>query len=295
MSTRLIINADDFGAHAQVNEAIRLGFEKGALSSASLLANGTHTEEAIKLARTLTLPVGLHLNLTMGTALAPPKAVPALLDESGNFKFSAGQLIRRLTLGKQGALLAQIRAEFEAQLAFVADHGLKLTHLDSHQHVHMIPAVFAVMQECAGRFNITRCRFSRELLLLELMRRHPLQIMARQNIIKWCVLRTMAWRIHPNLLCPDEFFGVIHSGLIDEAILQGIIKRLPKERSLEIALHPCLPLAAQVGYAKTPWMKEFLAEPGRVLEFHAVMAASIKELIAEREIELINFAQLEKS
>ena len=37
---KLIINGDDFGMHASINQAIENSFEKGILTSASLVANG---------------------------------------------------------------------------------------------------------------------------------------------------------------------------------------------------------------------------------------------------------------
>jgi len=48
---RLIINADDFGLTAGVNRAIVEAHERGVVSSATLMANGSAFDDAVALAR----------------------------------------------------------------------------------------------------------------------------------------------------------------------------------------------------------------------------------------------------
>ena len=44
---RLIINADDFGIHHEVNLAVAKAFDQGVLTSTSLLASGPAFNEAV--------------------------------------------------------------------------------------------------------------------------------------------------------------------------------------------------------------------------------------------------------
>ena len=50
-SNKIIINADDFGYNATVNRAIIKSFQRGLISSSSLMANMPGFEDAIGLVR----------------------------------------------------------------------------------------------------------------------------------------------------------------------------------------------------------------------------------------------------
>jgi predicted glycoside hydrolase/deacetylase ChbG (UPF0249 family) len=63
---RLIVNADDLGCGPARDRGIFRAFQQGIVTSASLLANGRTFAEAAREARTLGLPVGVHLNLAEG-------------------------------------------------------------------------------------------------------------------------------------------------------------------------------------------------------------------------------------
>lgn len=63
---KLIINADDLGICRERDEGIFELFEKGCISSASILMNSINCEESICRAKKVGLPLGLHLNLTEG-------------------------------------------------------------------------------------------------------------------------------------------------------------------------------------------------------------------------------------
>ena len=49
---RVIINADDFGIHTNVNQGIIAAHQQGILTSTSLLAGGPAFDEAVELAKT---------------------------------------------------------------------------------------------------------------------------------------------------------------------------------------------------------------------------------------------------
>ena len=59
---KVIINADDFGLHELVNNAIEKAHQNGVLSSATLLACGEAFESAVSIAqKNVCLGVGVHL------------------------------------------------------------------------------------------------------------------------------------------------------------------------------------------------------------------------------------------
>ena len=143
----LIVNADDFGLNDAANAGIIDSHLAGSVTSTTLMVNAPATERAAMLAQQHpALGIGLHLNLTWGRPLSPPKDVSALVDGAGLF-LPRERLARRLLLGRVPA--RQIQCELNAQAVRLAQLGIHATHVDSHQHVHGFGVVFsAVAAHC---------------------------------------------------------------------------------------------------------------------------------------------------
>ena len=140
MVRHLIVNADDFGLARSASTGIIDVYQAGQLSSTTLMVNMPGTEEAVDLAeRHPGLGVGLHFNLTEGRPLTDARS---LVDSDGAFLLR-GELIRRSVRGRVKP--SDITRELTAQLDRFVSLGLTPTHLDSHQHVHMVPTVFRAM------------------------------------------------------------------------------------------------------------------------------------------------------
>jgi predicted glycoside hydrolase/deacetylase ChbG (UPF0249 family) len=141
----LIVNADDFGLSKAVNDGIGRAHADGIVTSASLLANMSGFDHAVKLARrTPTLGVGLHVNLTYGKPLAPANAVSSLVGAEGHFSDKRSEWLEE-----------HVEREMELQLAKLLAAGLHPTHLDSHHHIHIeVPSVYAAMKKLAKRLGI---------------------------------------------------------------------------------------------------------------------------------------------
>lgn len=136
----VIIHADDFGLAPGINRAIEEGLETGALHSASILLGGAHAEAALAWAASHPeFDFGVHLNLTQGRPVLAEERVPSLVDKDGRF-FPLGSLLARLALGRVEP--QEIVAEWRAQIAVTRGAGVRISHLDSHQHVHLIPKIF---------------------------------------------------------------------------------------------------------------------------------------------------------
>lgn len=134
----LIVNADDFGMSRGITDGVILAHRYGFVTSASLMAKMPAAEYAVsRLASTPRLSVGVHLNVTAGEPVLPPQQVPTLVDANGRFH-GAGVMSRKLW--QWSAAGSEIEAEFRAQIQWIKSRGVKPTHADSHQHMHIYPA-----------------------------------------------------------------------------------------------------------------------------------------------------------
>jgi predicted glycoside hydrolase/deacetylase ChbG (UPF0249 family) len=138
---RLIVNADDFGLTHGVNRAVAELHAHGLLTSATLMARAAATEDAIALAlKTPSLSVGCHVVLVDGEPVLPQREIPTLADaKTGMFHPTLASFLRHALTGTIKP--AEIEAETAAQIAGMQTRGLRLTHIDTHKHTHMFPAV----------------------------------------------------------------------------------------------------------------------------------------------------------
>jgi hypothetical protein len=283
----LVINADDLSIHPDIDAGIVSAYRNGALTSCTMLMTTAHVEATMRqVVRPGLLPVGLHLSLTLGKAVAPPAEVPDLIDGEGHLKLSAARLLIRPSGPR---VLAQIRREFEAQLALARDYGLAPTHADSHQHVHMAPEIFAVVEELLPRFGIRRIRFCRERLPRFAFGRDAPALLRRLNPLKWALLRWRAAGLRPSLETTDGFFGVVYSGALTRRALWALIETVPPDRSLEIGIHPGFPAPMGGGFYPRPGYNDFIASPARRLEHDILVDPGTIALIRRRGLALCGF------
>lgn len=137
MPRHVIVNADDFGLSPHENAVILAAFQAGVISSATAMANMPAFAAACTLAQQPLLKgrVGLHFNLTYGRPLSRAiLAQPTFCNDAGEFDLSLPR--HRLWLNRQQR--AAVQAELQAQWQQCLDHGVRPSHLDSHQHVHNI-------------------------------------------------------------------------------------------------------------------------------------------------------------
>ena len=233
-----IVSADDFGISPGVNNAVIGAHKNGSLTHASILVNMPFSREAYarKSNEAPGLRVGLHLNLSMGAPVSPPGTVNVLVDGEGMFRhgFLGLSLLPVFTLKKKEVLL-QVEMEIESQIKECLRHGIKPGHIDSHQHIHTIPWIFAITLKLAEKYNIDRVRILNESLLNSLKLPHRLRMLSGGGLLKYLVLKMF---YYVNGRKSDiYFFSVLHSG----RITPDLMKKLKKPggfAGMEIMLHP---------------------------------------------------------
>lgn len=154
---RIIINADDFGSNSYVNDRIIELMSQRRITSATLIANAPAVEEAVRrVPRGVNYSIGVHLNLTEFQPLTPPKEMGILgscLDEKGCFAQKLIQAVK-MTLQLREAIFKELCLQVEKILSL----GIKVSHFDSHHHVHTIPALFPVVKRLQRHFGVRKVR-----------------------------------------------------------------------------------------------------------------------------------------
>ncbi len=231
---RVIVTADDFGASPEVNEAIERAHREGILGSASLMVAGPAAADAVARAGRLPgLAVGLHLVVSRGVPVLPPREVPALTDRDGRFRhdLTAAGFAYFFSVAARRQLAREIRAQFRA----FAATGLVLDHADVHNHMHLHPTVFSLLVEIGCEFGLRAVRLPYE----------PLAAGSRfSRRLAWPILRGWTAVLKARLrrrgyACNDYLFGMADSGAIDAALLERYVRSLPDGVS-EIHLHPAV-------------------------------------------------------
>ena len=232
--TRVILNADDFGlapAHTRRVAALRA---KGLLSDVSLLANGTSFDEAALGLRGAALSeTGVHLCITGGERpVSAPRDVPSLL--SGvSFRAHWPGVLLALTAGR--IRRAEVEREWEAQIARAEGAGLRVTHLDSHQNLHLHPFLFPVAVALALQFRVPFVRAPRA---DDPPGRPDAPPLSRLRARLLALLGSRGRRLldEAGLPEPPRVLGLAEAGHMTAARFARAIANLP-EGDYEVALH----------------------------------------------------------
>lgn len=272
-SRLLIVNADDFGISEGVNRAILEAHQRGILTSTTAMANMPSFEHAAQLAlEHPTLGVGVHLNLTTGNPLLPRAQVPTLVGDEGRL-LPMSQVVRGLTFGRLDH--RQMEMELSAQVEKMMEAGLRITHLDSHHHLHVHPVLQPIAVRIALRYGIWAIRCPVEFGLGETMHRAGMLLASthhpeprtqssepstrhpsvpspqsspespRSLYLKTMVL-TLLGRLlrmrarRAGLATPDHFRGLLLGVAFSTRDLHGVLLHLP-EGTTELMCHPGYP------------------------------------------------------
>jgi len=231
---QLIVNADDWGLTPGVNRGILRAFQGGIVTSASLLVTGSAFEEAVALAQqNPELDVGLHLALVEERAVLGHDVLPTLVNETGQFPRTSGEFIRRAFLGRIN--WDEVEREIAAQIARFQKTGLRLSHINSHQHLHMFPPVFQIVRRLThGMDNVWI--------------RDPAGPWRKSPGVQ---LRRWLQQLALNLTClsarrsysqglpqmPDGMYGFEYGGCLTRPALEQILHKIP-DGLYELICHP---------------------------------------------------------
>jgi predicted glycoside hydrolase/deacetylase ChbG (UPF0249 family) len=243
----LIINADDFGLDPRVSEAIAQCLDEGLINSFSVFPfrDAFHADLLRSiLSRHPSVRVGAHLALV-------DEELP---EHAGHFR----DVLLRYLAGRLTP--SRIKAAWKAQIEALGGHlggTRRIAHLDSHQHLHVLPGLWPAAKELQKEYGIPRLRVPYESLRRGFAHRFPF------GLCMQALARIRADRDTPG------FIGFLSSTRFtleeNHAALERVL--LEPGRRFELMVHPALPAKAGAP-----------AEPGEASRVLPSQEAEIAEL-----------------
>jgi len=237
---RIIVNADDFGLHPALNDAIELAHTEGLVTSTSLMTGGQAVPDAVRRARRLpALDIGLHFTLVGLPGL--PATFADFFQAYARGQFPPSEVARRLRGQLNTALIT---------------HKLTLSHIDSHQHLHAFPPLMRTVCAVAEEYGIRLIRLPQDAPAFA-----PIGVgrRAQTAALRLMCVVSRRYLFRHNLRTTDHFVGMAVSGHLTPSVLARYLREA-KPGATEIVCHPgadnCL--LAQV----FPWAYNWQGELG---------------------------------
>jgi hopanoid biosynthesis associated protein HpnK len=288
---RLIVNADDFGFTSGVNRAIVEAHTRGVVTSATLMANGPAFTQAAQLASTVPqLSIGCHIVLIDGQPVLAPEQVSSLTNRHSNsarFRDGLKTFAARAIAGYISP--EEIEAEATAQIRKLQSSGIRVSHVDTHKHTHLFPAVLRPLLRAAAACGVRALRnpfgprrpwrSSQLLVRPGLWSRY-----AQLRFLRHFAAKFREAVEREAFLTPDGTLGIEVTGVLDERLFQAIAEDMP-EGTWEFVCHPGYH-DAELGAAKTRLRES------RETELRALTLPQAREVLRRNGIALISYREL---
>ncbi len=216
----LILNADDFGFSKGVNEGIIKSFKEGIVTSTTAMCTMPFIDHAVELSKQNTdLKVGLHLTLTRyKPALNTHQTI---VDENNLFHTSD-------TLRNKEIDIEEVYAEYKAQVElFIKLFGRKPTHLDGHQHTHVLPNIVHATKRIMEEYDLDCRLLSDEVYFYEGFYNHFNLIHSINDAVK-----------HAQSDGFSKIDMMCHPAIIDDFLLQNTSYNKQRANELSAIISP---------------------------------------------------------
>jgi predicted glycoside hydrolase/deacetylase ChbG (UPF0249 family) len=225
---RLIVCADDVGLDPGITQGAIEAWQHGIVTDLSVMvARDDWGRTTALLEEAGVTEVGVHLTLCEGRPVLEAHAVPSLIGEEGRFVQTGGRFVRRYLTGR--VRVQEVRREWLAQVRKAQAAGLRVTHLDGHKHLHLMPGLFGVARDVLQSCGVRGMRLSREpgagdrgavRGLLALLSVNPGRRLDRRAVAT-----------------TDRVAGIEQAGALTEDALLDLIDRL-RPGTTELVCHP---------------------------------------------------------
>lgn len=271
----LVVSADELGLNSKRNQGIVDAHCKGIVTAASMLAYGPTFREAVKIAKALPkLDIGIHLNLSEGEPLV--LGHKTLVDDQGKFwgRQEARRRARESTFD-----LREIEREVDAQIDTLKSAGLKITHLDSVDHMHIRGNLAQSISIVARKHGIRYFRCPADKIRPPSLKLEADRAAAVQEYHQSAVNAIGVYAAQ-RMRSAENFGGAALTGFLTPDLLVETIQSLPIGFT-ELMVHPGL-RSAESGFEG----------PDREAELQALTDPRLKPLLKELGIALTHFGKV---
>lgn len=277
----IYICADDYGLCDTASFHIRQCMEHGPLNKISVFPNFDKVD-LNEILNNKNACASLHLNLVEGRCMAFADEMDLLTDDKGIFKHTFLGILK-LNIFQKQKLEAQAYKEIKAQVLYwksILPDGAPFM-VDSHQHTHMIPAVFKALIKVLAeeRISAEYIRIPAEPILPYLKTPSLYFTYSLVNIIKQWLLKFLWFVNKRNIkqfhIPTAYFFGVLFSGKMDKKRVDKILplyRKMAEKNNIdvEVLFHPGYVQDNELDIKKLPFEK-FYYSKNRKTEFDTLM------------------------
>ncbi len=208
---KVIINADDFGLTESCTKAIADAYRKRLVSDMSMVANGEAFELAVRLYKEDISSVGIHFNLTEGKPLTERMR--------RNKRFVNGGMFNGIFRQNQAYFMyisdndkKDIIAELEAQIKRIYQSGVRISHADSHQHIHYRFTLAPLILGVCKRYGIRKIRKMKNI-----------GFSSKKHIKKFISSKYNSYLQGQGFICTDYFQNIHNYSLIPDGCSEMMI------------------------------------------------------------------------
>lgn len=208
------------------------------MTSASLMARAGASNEAIELALTLpSLGVGCHIVLVDGQSVLSPREIPTLANaKTGLLHGRLTPFLARLFTGCIRPV--EIEAETSAQIELLHARGVRLTHIDTHKHLHIFPQVLRPVLRAARANGIRAVRNPFEpVWAVRATAGASLARCAEVNVLRKLEATCRQIIAEEGFATADGTIAMAGTGILDAAMVRSLLEQLP-EGTWELVTHP---------------------------------------------------------
>ena len=291
---KLIINCDDFGISKETNLGIIDCLLNKKATSASIIANGKFFDHALKNIKEK-VPnnwFGIHLNLTEGTALNSD-SIKNLTNKDFKFNKKASEFFLMNLNRKKEIIDNLIYLEFKAQILKVKKAGIRISHFDSHEHIHHSPFIYRILKKLGDEFGINKIRLVKESIILRnLFKDFGYKFMSK-NYVKLLLLNYCSNSIKDSFfLSPNYFYGILNSGKIEIDEFFLYLNKIKQDSVIELCIHPADEISSPKIEKNKFIYKKFIYSQNRFHEKKLLFSEEFETNLKNQKIKLVDYSNL---
>ena len=287
---KLIINCDDLGVSKEANLGITDCLLKKKATSASIMANGEFFDHALTNIKEKVPDnwFGLHLNLTEGSALNSD-SIKILTDKDFKFNKEPSAFFLMNLNRKKEIIDNLIYLEFKAQILKVKKAGVRISHFDSHEHIHHSPFIYRILKKLGDEFGINKIRLVKEFLVLKnLFKDFGYKFMSK-NYVKLLLLNYCSNRIKDSFfLSPNYFYGILNSGKIEIDEFFLYLNKIKQDSVIELCIHPADEISSPKIEKNKFINKKFTYSQNRFHEKKLLFSEEFEKNLKNQNIKLVD-------